>query len=364
MTSTAVTADVRPRRSRAVVEPHRVLVVGGGTAGRAALAGLRDLGGDSLVLELLSPPRSSPRRPDPILGAADANTGEVDLQALCDDLGIALHRGAQSAVDQLTHRAHLSDGDTIAYDELLVASGAAPIAPYAGIRTLGIGALAGHFAALRPGKLSVIVPPGVAWTLPAYELALLAAHQLAIGVEILTAERQPLALFGERASAMVADLLARAGVDVLPRAVIPLGSDLPTLLDNAIALPLARGPAVGGLPAEGDGFLPVDAHGRVVGATAVHAAGDVTSRDVRGGGLAAQDGEIAAADIARSAGAVVATATLRVLRATITTNDGSVVHLRRALDGHDPGSASRWPLRPETDADPWRPGLWAAGLRP
>ncbi|MCW3014635.1 MAG: hypothetical protein JWO02_1727 [Solirubrobacterales bacterium] len=349
----------QPRR-HGVIDPRRVLVVGGGVSALEALIALRDIGSGLLRLELVSPSRSFVLDPQLVDRPQGATPVEIDVDEFCADLGVRLHVGEPAAVEQLTRTLRLADGHTLGYDELLIACGALPFAPYAGIRTLGLGALSDQLAALRPGRLSIVVPPGVAWTFPAYQLALLAAGELAIRVEVITTERRPLELFGERAPGMVTELLAHAGVTVLPRCVVPPGSDLFTLLDNAIALPLVRGPGLVGLPTEGDGFLPVDAPGRVLGATSVHAAGDVTSRPLKEHGLAAQDAGIAATDIAREAGASRAGKPApRVLRGTLVATDGTTVHLRRVLDGRDAGAASPeplWPPRAATGA--WRLTSW------
>ena len=50
------------------------------------------------------------------------------------------------------------------------------------------------------------------------------------------------------------------------------------------------------------GFLPVDAHGRVVGAPGVYAAGDATDFAIKQGGIACQQADAAAEAIAAEAG--------------------------------------------------------------
>ena len=61
-------------------------------------------------------------------------------------------------------------------------------------------------------RVLLIVPDAATWTLPAYELALLAAHELPDGPEltVVTPERHPLELFGPVASEAVGRLLHRA----------------------------------------------------------------------------------------------------------------------------------------------------------
>jgi sulfide:quinone oxidoreductase len=62
-----------------------------------------------------------------------------------------------------------------------------------------------------------------------------------------------------------------------------------------IALARLQGPRIAGLPADADGFFPVDPHGRVTGARDVFAAGDATAGPIKLGGLAAQEADAAAA---------------------------------------------------------------------
>ena len=63
------------------------------------------------------------------------------------------------------------------------------------------------------------------------------------------------------------------------------------------------GPAVRGLPADADGFIPVDRHARVSGVERVFAAGDGTTFPVKQGGLATQLADAGAAHIAAELGA-------------------------------------------------------------
>ena len=73
--------------------------------------------------------------------------------------------------------------------------------------------------------------------------------------------------------------------------------------DRVVALPRLRGPRLDGLPQTLDGFLLVDAHGRVPGLEDVYAAGDITSFPVKQGGIATQLADAAAQAIAAQLGA-------------------------------------------------------------
>ncbi|MGX6450263.1 FAD-dependent oxidoreductase, partial [Patulibacter sp. S7RM1-6] len=161
--------------------------------------------------------------------------------------------------------------------------------------------------------LAVVVPPGVGWTLPAYEIALLLAHAAPDGatrVTVLTAEDAPLQAFGDAAGDPIRALLRRRGIDLRtscpPETVdggtlpVPLGDPVP--LDAVVALARPQGPAIGGLPRDRAGFVPVDARGRVLGEQDAWAVGDVTDRPVKQGGLAIQQADVAAADVLRHLG--------------------------------------------------------------
>jgi sulfide:quinone oxidoreductase len=85
-------------------------------------------------------------------------------------------------------------------------------------------------------------------------------------------------------------------------------------------MPRLVGTAPAGVPADADGFLPVDDHCRVLGIEGVWAAGDGIAFPVKFGGLAADEADVAAADIAASAGADVERTPFRpVLRGQLLT---------------------------------------------
>ena len=207
----------------------------------------------------------------------------------------------------------LRDGGRLGYDVLLAAPGGRPEPAVAGrdhVRRPRRGATRCGRSSTAPSRASVdriafVVPDGVAWPLPAYELALLAYAHLhdrgaATRLDVVTPEDEPLGLFGPPASARVRAALAARGIGLHPLdALARLGADA------VVALPRITGPRLAGLPSTPDGFLPVDDFGRVEGAPSVYAAGDATDHPVKQGGLAAQQAEAAAAHIAALAGAPV-----------------------------------------------------------
>ena len=169
-------------------------------------------------------------------------------------------------------------------------------------------------------RVAFVVPPDVAWPLPAYELALMTAWdardmgQDDVEVTIYTPEDAPLAIFGSEASAGLRADLEEAGVRVHTGVVVQEDPDAPARLvagaggppletQRVIALPRAVARGVGGLRTDERGFIRTDAHGRVESAPGVWAAGDAIAFPIKQGGLAAQQADAAAESIAAEAGA-------------------------------------------------------------
>jgi sulfide:quinone oxidoreductase len=229
-------------------------------------------------------------------------------------------------VDAERHLARLSTESEVEYDVLLVACGAVPVEAVPGALTFRgpadsekLGHVLADLRAGRARRVVFAVPPGATWSLPIVELALMTAahaddHALP-GVEItlVTPEAEPLQLFGAEAAASVRRLLDWSGIAVragaspleLVDGELRLEPEAAVAADRVVALPRLRGPRIDGVPQTGDGFIPVDAHGRVQGIPDVFAAGDVTTFPVKQGGIATQQADAAADFIAADAGAPV-----------------------------------------------------------
>lgn len=74
-------------------------------------------------------------------------------------------------------------------------------------------------------------------------------------------------------------------------------------VDEVVALARLEGPRVQGLPADPDGFIPVDDHCRVDGLQDVYAAGDGTAFPIKQGEIATQQADVAAESVAAGLGA-------------------------------------------------------------
>jgi sulfide:quinone oxidoreductase len=191
-----------------------------------------------------------------------------------------------------------------------------------------------HARSGRIRRIVFAVPPGVAWALPLYELALNTALYLeshgAAGVElaVATPEDSPLGVFGLQASDAVRDLLSERGIR-LRTSAYPVSFDGEVLnlvpggrleAGEVVTIPNLRGPGVAGLPGDDEGFIPTDDHCLVHGTADVYAAGDATTFPLKLGGIAAEQADIAAEAIAARVGARIAPRPFRpVLRGQLLT---------------------------------------------
>ncbi|TIV60628.1 FAD-dependent oxidoreductase, partial [Mesorhizobium sp.] len=106
-----------------------VIIGAGECGGRAALA-LRDLGYEGLVTLVGDEPHLPYERP-PL--SKEAMTGEAPaIKAIASDAVFAerairhIHSVRAVAIDRAAHRVHLSDGSSLSYDKLLLATGSVP----------------------------------------------------------------------------------------------------------------------------------------------------------------------------------------------------------------------------------------------
>jgi sulfide:quinone oxidoreductase len=346
----------------------RVVVAGGGVAGLEALLALRGNAAGLVELTLIAPEPEFTYRPLAVLEPfVPGSMPTLSLAEVAAEHDIALVSDALAAVRTRERVAITRDGARVPYDELVVAVGAQPQPVVAGGIALGVMA---HVAALaklvedvRIGavrRIALVVPEGIAWTLPLYELALqLGAERGPEGAPelvVVTAEESPLAAFGAEVSAEVRDLLEGSGVTLYTAGTVDAFEDGAIWIefegavdvDAVVALPRLHGPSIEGLPHDDGGFIPIDRVARVAGVDHVYAAGDVCSFRFKQGGLAAQEADVAAAHIAWKIGAGPQPAPLDlVLRGELLT--GAAPRFLRARlprhgEEHDDGQVSREPL--------------------
>src|SRR3712207_1932141 len=166
--------------------PLRVVIAGGGIAGVEALLALRDLAGDRVDITLVAPEPELEMKPMRV--TTPFSTGHVDryrLDELAARFGATLTDHGLAGVEPGEHRALLASGGSVDYDALVVAVGARPRAPYPRTFTFGLertGVTLGDVVAdLEEGysaSAAFVVPPGVSWPLPLYELALMTAAEV------------------------------------------------------------------------------------------------------------------------------------------------------------------------------------------
>jgi sulfide:quinone oxidoreductase len=349
--------------------PLQVVVTGGGIAGVEALLALRELAGDRVGLTLLS---SNDELVLPALSVAEPfalghgqRYGLVDLLTRIDG---RLVRGSLAAVDDQQREVQLDDGTTLGFDVLVIATGARAVAAVEHATTWWPGgdaeAFGGLLRDLEEGytkRVAFVIPPGAVWPLPLYELALMTAREVwSMGIDdaeltVITPEAVPLALFGTAAAAALREELDGVGIHLESATVARVQPGYPLQIvlqpttrrldvDRAVALPGVEGPRIPGTTQNDAGFILVAANGQMRDSDCVWAAGDAIAYPVKFGGLASQQADAVAADLAaRTGGGAPPAPAALTLRGVLMTGAAP-----RRLEGASPTSGS-------DDGPFWRP---------
>jgi sulfide:quinone oxidoreductase len=300
-----------------------VVIAGGGVAALETALALHELAGDRVNLTLLAPTADFIYRPVAVLEPfVRVPPGRLALARVAAEVNATLEHDSVAAVDCDRRVLRTGGQRELRYDALVVAVGARTCEVLPGVVAMDVSrmdeSLRGLIEEIDSGSLRSLafVVPRPTWPLPAYEVALLAQRHareqdIDLDITIVTAEQQPLAVFGETVSAGVARLLADVGLHLMIGACVesstgkliasPGACEL--RFDRVVAIPRLAGPAITGLPADADGFLPVNSYGAVTGVERVYAAGDATDFPVKFGGMAARLADAAATSIASAAGA-------------------------------------------------------------
>jgi sulfide:quinone oxidoreductase len=332
---------------------RRVVIVGGGVAGLEALMALHDLAGDRAELALVAPDPDFVYKPLMVEEPFDLGPAEQHaLAPLTEELGARFVQKVAKSVTPAAHTLELDDGSKLDYDFLVVCAGGRFRPALKRARTFPSGEEPLRInELLRAGegrRIAFVVPSGVTWALPIYEIALMTQRRALelrlddIELTIVTPEQAPLAIFGPAASAAVAQLLAGRGIEVETGAHAREGEDGELILTpgdrrleaaEVVALPAMDGPAIAGLPKDESGFIPIDEHARVPGVEDVYAAGDGTSFPIKQGGLGTQQADAAAAHITHLLGAATTVEPFQpVLRGELLTGEESL-HFRADVAG-------------------------------
>jgi sulfide:quinone oxidoreductase len=321
------------------------VIGGGGVAAVEAALALRAIARERIALTIVTRAADFVYRPLAVVRPFQARpTYRIELARVAADVDAELVSADAVAVDDSHRQLVLSNGQRQSYDALLIAIGARAEAIVGGGTLTPWDWGEGHafrsvLQALDQGKtksVAFIVPAGLTWPLPLYELALLTSAHLRdkgisnVSLSIVTCERAPLADFGADASASVAALLEQRGIAIFTDSV--LGAiEAGTLRTSrgasveaevTVALPVIQARTLGGVPTDSAGFIPIDEYCRVAGYLDVFAAGDCTVGQVKQGGLAAQQANVAATGIAALAGAETASEPFQPeLHAVVLTGD-------------------------------------------
>jgi sulfide:quinone oxidoreductase len=324
-------------------ERPRVLVAGGGVAALEIVLALRALAGARVAIELIAPDRELCYPPLDVVepfGLAPPHVELADALALYE----VPHRlDAIADVDVNGHHVRTRAGALLHYEALVVAVGARRLAPPAGMLAFSGRTGRERFAELLHASeagivrsLLFVVPAAVGWPLPLYELAIMTARRLraagsAARITLATAEHTPLGLFGGRPSGQLLERFDELGiafvsgvrVERMLRGDVRLAPSGRLLAaDRVVTLPTLAGPQITGLPHDAEGFIPVNAHGAVRGAYDVYAAGDAIAYPIKHGGLATQQADAAAEELAARVGVPLDPAPFRpVLRGMLLTGE-------------------------------------------
>ncbi|HEX7298293.1 MAG TPA: FAD-dependent oxidoreductase [Solirubrobacteraceae bacterium] len=339
-------------------ERPRIVVAGGGVAGLETCLALRAfLGEADLMIDLLSREARFEYRPLAVLEPfAGAPAWSMELARFAEDQDVRLIPDALAAVRPEQRVAATAYSGHLAYDALVVCVGARAVDSVPGALTFRGGrdapAVGAALDAVRPGERATIVfaaPDAACWTLPLYELAILAAARLRIRgtrahVVLASEEAAPLEAFGPQASTAMGDLLEDRGVEFVGGAR-PLAAEAGELeLDDGqripasviVSLPSLRGRRIPGVPHDAAGFVAVDEHQHVLATDGVYAAGDVTTFAIKQGGLAAQQADAAAEAILASLGMPILPRPFEPVLKGVLYTDAEPVYLRAPGSGGAP----------------------------
>jgi sulfide:quinone oxidoreductase len=354
-------------------EKPLILIAGGGIAGLEAMMAIRDHAGERVDITLVAPDPDFVYKPLIVEEPFSSQPAEQHaLAPIAEQLDAQFIQKGVAEVRPEQHSVELADGSSLAYDKLILCIGARTRPAFEGavpLRTDGtvlpIDSLLRETESSDSGVIAFVIPPGRTWPLPAYELALMAqrrARELGVqGVEclVVTPEESPLIIFGRTASDAVSSLLAargikvRAGVRVKEAAnseLLLAPGDERIAIGQMVSLPVLEGPNLAGIPADEEGFIPIDDHARVRGVEDVYAAGDGTNFPIKHGGIGTEEADAAAEHIAASLGAEIVPQPFRpVIRGKLLTGDDSLHMEHDVTGGSGEGSASSdylwWPPR-------------------
>jgi sulfide:quinone oxidoreductase len=354
----------------------RVAICGGGIAAVEGLLHLRRLGGTSVRVDLIAPNEELVYRPMAVREPFGFGPPRrYPMRLIARDNDAVWIKDALASVEPDARVVRTEKGDCVQFDALLIAIGGRPVETYTPEHVTTFrdaeadATYHGIIQDIEQGytrSLAFIQPVGPVWPLPLYELALMTAERAEsmdvrdFRATIVTPERRPLAVFGPAVSDVVNEQLQSAGIEVFCNSlakvpakgrvlVEPRGVELQP--DRIITMPRISGPAVRGLAGAGaSGFIPIDKHCAVPGTDGrIFAAGDAAEYPIKHGGLGTEMADVAAAAIAKLAGAVESGPAFDpVIRGKLLTGSGPVYMTARPVGSESFASEV-------SDSPPWWP---------
>ena len=156
-----------------------VVIIGGGVAGLEALLALQDLAGGRAELTLVAPNSDFVYKPLLVEEPFDLGPAEQHaLAPLADELGAGFVQKAAKGMQPAERTLELDDGSTLDYDFLIVCAGGRFRPALESARTFPSGGEPLRINELLQGAegqraIAFVVPSGVTWALPIYEIALM-----------------------------------------------------------------------------------------------------------------------------------------------------------------------------------------------
>jgi sulfide:quinone oxidoreductase len=336
------------------MDGFQVVIAGGGIAAVEGMLRVRRLLGDGIDLTVVAPDRELRYRPLAVQEPFGGRARRYPLRSIARDVGAALIEDAVEWLDPDGQVVHTASGSALRYDALLLAYGARSVPAFEHTTTFDDANADDTYRGLVQDaeegyakRVALLVPEGVTWPLPIYELALQTADRIySMGfddaaITIVTPEAAPLAAFGGPVSDVVGERLHAAGIRVVSGAkatvptsrrvlVEPSGEQLD--VDRVVGLVRIEPRPIRGVPA---GFVPIDDRCRVVGlGERVFAAGDATDFPIKQGGIGTQMADVAGAGIAALAGDAERRSFEPVLRGALIAGERGDVYMQaRIVDG-------------------------------
>ncbi|MDQ2944148.1 MAG: FAD-dependent oxidoreductase [Candidatus Dormibacteraeota bacterium] len=344
-------------------KPH-VLIAGGGIAGLEAMMAIRDHAGERVDITLVAPDPDFVYKPLIVEEPFSAQPAEQHaLAPIAEQFDAQFIQQPITAVLPKGHKVELADGSSLDYERLILCIGARPRPAFAHavpLRTDGtvipIDSLLRETESSESGVIAFVIPPGRTWPLPVYELALMAQRRVReLGLHnveccVVTPEESPLIVFGRAASDAVSSLLAARGIKIRTAVRVKEAASGQLLLvpgderidiGQMVSLPVLEGPGLAGIPADEEGFIPIDDHARVRGVEDIYAAGDGTNFPIKHGGIGTEEADAAAEHIGASLGAEIDPQPFRpVIRGKLLTGDESLHMQHDVAGGGGEGTAS------------------------